>query len=212
MSFPQGDLYNFSLPILCGPTEYGDSQCSSWIHVSRRLRIQRQVGHPQPVYELRSACRSRVGCFRRWKDGGAHIGAGIAHDFIRQDLHLNTSSVSPFRLTVIRNAVSMDDPWAGYAGGNPFPYNYNRSNPNFSPFGSYLPVPEDMKTHVLFVEPWDSASGNARSVFVGNLCGITHHSHLEWYRIESRAVSRIGPVHALDRQRPRLLPCLFHGG
>jgi hypothetical protein len=73
-------------------------------------------------------------------------GAGIAHDFIRQDLHQNTSTVSPFRLTVVNTSVSLDDPWRTYPGGNPFPYNYDKNNPLFPPYGSYLPIPTDMKT------------------------------------------------------------------
>ncbi|PYS46768.1 MAG: hypothetical protein DMG13_29330 [Acidobacteria bacterium] len=73
-------------------------------------------------------------------------GAGIAHDFIRQDLHENTSSVSPFRLTVVNLGISLDNPWANYPGGNPFPYNFNKSNPVYAPYGAYLPVPPDMKT------------------------------------------------------------------
>jgi hypothetical protein len=74
------------------------------------------------------------------------VGGGIAHDFIRQDLHQNTSTVSPFRLTVVNTSVSLDDPWRNYPGGNPFPFNYDKNNPVFTPYGTYLPVPEDMKT------------------------------------------------------------------
>src|SRR5439155_12711457 len=68
------------------------------------------------------------------------VGAGIAHDFIRQDLHQNTSTVSPFRLTVVNTSVSLDDPWRNYPGGNPFPLNYDRNNPIFKPFGTYHPI------------------------------------------------------------------------
>jgi Carboxypeptidase regulatory-like domain len=74
------------------------------------------------------------------------VGAGIAHDFIRQDLHQNTSTVSPFRLTVVNTSVSLDDPWRNYPGGNPFPFNYDKNNPIFTPYGTYLPIPTDMKT------------------------------------------------------------------
>ena len=54
--------------------------------------------------------------------------AGIARDFIKMDLHQNTSSVSPFRLTVQQANVSLDNPWAGY-GFNPFPYTYDPEQP-----------------------------------------------------------------------------------
>ena len=76
------------------------------------------------------------------------MGAGIAHDFMAQDMNLNTSSVSPFRLTVINTGINLDNPWATYPGGNPFPYNYNKADPLFAPYGSYLPVPDNMKTHI----------------------------------------------------------------
>src|SRR5206468_11170794 len=33
-----------------------------------------------------------------------------------------------------------------YPGGNPFPYNYDKNNPVFIPYGTYLPIPPDMKT------------------------------------------------------------------
>ena len=54
--------------------------------------------------------------------------------------------MSPFRLTVALPAgVSLDDPWASYPGGNPFPYLYDPANPGFPPFGSFLPFPPDLK-------------------------------------------------------------------
>jgi hypothetical protein len=74
------------------------------------------------------------------------IGAGIARDYIRQDVHKNTSSVSPFRLSILRNGVNLDDPWATYPGGNPFPYSFDRNNPVYAPYGAYTPVPADMST------------------------------------------------------------------
>src|SRR5207244_12794793 len=69
------------------------------------------------------------------------VGAGMAHDFIRQDLHQNTSTVSPFRLTVVNTSVSLDDPWRNYRGGNPFPFNSDRNIPILTPYGNYLPLP-----------------------------------------------------------------------
>jgi hypothetical protein len=51
----------------------------------------------------------------------------IAHDFIEQNLNLNTESALPFRLTAIQTGViSLDNP---YPQGDPFPYNYNPRNP-----------------------------------------------------------------------------------
>jgi len=75
-------------------------------------------------------------------------GVGIANDFIRQDLHQNTSSVAPFRLTVITPPTSLDNPWA-VLGGNPFPYTYNPKSPTFPTSPSYqgfFPIPADLRT------------------------------------------------------------------
>jgi hypothetical protein len=73
-------------------------------------------------------------------------GTGIAHDYIQQQLHLNTSSVSPYRLTVnLPSGTSLDDPWATYPGGNPFPYSYDPNNPQFPANSSFLPLPPDLK-------------------------------------------------------------------
>src|SRR4029079_9339519 len=112
MSFPQGDLYNFSLTkfyagqkstvIANGPPGFsypGDAGFSG------KSGIKSRYGNIDP----------RVGL--AWDPSGDgktafRVGAGIAHDFIRQDLHLNTSTVSPFRLIVVNTGVNLDNPWA----------------------------------------------------------------------------------------------------
>jgi len=74
------------------------------------------------------------------------LGGGIAHDFIRMDLHENTSSVAPFRLTVTPSVVSLDNP---FPAGNPFPYNFDASHPTFPAdplFQGFFPIPADLKT------------------------------------------------------------------
>ena len=78
-------------------------------------------------------------------------GVGMAYDFIRQDLHQNSSSVAPFRLTVVNSigAGTLDNPYQNVPGGNPFPYNYNPKNPVFPTFPSYqafYPIPTDLKS------------------------------------------------------------------
>jgi hypothetical protein len=74
------------------------------------------------------------------------LGGGIALDFIRMDLHENTSSVAPFRLTVTPAVVSLDNP---FPAGSPFPYNYDAANPSFPSepsFQGFFPIPPDLKT------------------------------------------------------------------
>ncbi len=78
-------------------------------------------------------------------------GFGMGHDYINQQIHLNTSSVSPFRLTVqLPSGSSLDNPWANYPGGNPFPYTYNAANPVFPAYAAYLPLPADLKPTVQY--------------------------------------------------------------
>jgi len=83
-------------------------------------------------------------------------GAGIGHDYISQQLHLNTSSVSPFRLTVnLPPGASLDNPWTTYPGGNPFPYHYDPNNPAFPVYSSFLPLPSDLKPTTQY--SWDAS-------------------------------------------------------
>src|SRR3989441_4883112 len=193
MSFPQGDLYNFSL------TRFYANQRSTVIPTAPPGFTY--PGDPgfngksgiQPNYKNLDP---RVA--RAWDPAGdgktaIRIGGGIAHDFIEQDLHLNTSSVLPFRLTVVqiggfdvaRNAptLSLDNPWANYPGGNPFPYNFNKNNPLFTPYGSYLPVPPDMKTQGQY--SWNFAIQRqvTPSLFVSGTYVGTHIIHI-WNAIE----------------------------
>jgi hypothetical protein len=81
-------------------------------------------------------------------------GVGMGHDYIHQQVHLNTSSVSPFRLTVnLPPGASLDNPWTGYPGGNPFPYRYDPNNPQFPVYSSFLPLPSDLKPTTQY--SWD---------------------------------------------------------
>ena len=75
------------------------------------------------------------------------VGGGIAQDFIRMDLHENTSSVAPFRLTVVTpSVVGLDNP---FPAGSPFPYNFNPADPTFPSdplFQGFFPIPPNLKT------------------------------------------------------------------
>jgi hypothetical protein len=74
------------------------------------------------------------------------LGGGIAHDFIRMDLHQNTSSSAPFRLTVQTVGSTMDNP---YPTGNPFPYNFDPDHPlwpSSTDNQGFYPIPPNLKT------------------------------------------------------------------
>src|SRR5579871_6472273 len=69
------------------------------------------------------------------------------------DIHENTSSVAPFRITVVQGfsgpgSLPLDNPYANYQGGNPYPFNYNPQNPTFPnlPYQGFLPIDPNLKT------------------------------------------------------------------
>ncbi len=70
---------------------------------------------------------------------------GRSYDFVNAQFHLNTSIAPPWGFDVRRPRVSLDDPWAGYPGGNPFPIQFDANAP-FPAFGQFLALNPDMKT------------------------------------------------------------------
>ena len=118
-------------------------------------------------------------------------GAGIAYDFLREDINENTSSVLPFRASVIESfPVSLDNPYATYPGGNPFPYNYNPKNPVFPnlSYQSFLPIPANVQTPVQY--SWnfrDSAADHEERLLVGHLRRFGNRASMDGGGPESAA-------------------------
>jgi hypothetical protein len=73
---------------------------------------------------------------------------GMAYDFVNEQLHHNTVGASPFGGQLIIPSASLDNPYTGF--GTPFPYVSNPRNARFQPFGSFQPVPPELKTPVIY--------------------------------------------------------------
>ena len=173
MAFKHGDTYNFSLSNFYndvrstvvpsappGLLYVGDKG------VNDKSGMNNQLGHVEP----------RLGI--AWDPTGSgktaiRLGAGIAYDFIRMDIHENTSSVAPFRITVIQSfagpgSLPLDNPYANYPGGNPYPYNYNAKAPFFPPlpYQGFLPIDPNLKTSAQYTWNFGIQRQVTRSLFV----------------------------------------------
>ncbi|MGA2882408.1 MAG: carboxypeptidase regulatory-like domain-containing protein [Bryobacteraceae bacterium] len=153
MQFKQSDSYTFNLSDFYNdvhskviPTAPPGFLYSGDPGFNGRAGMDNAWGHFEPRAGL---------AWDPFGDGKTAIraGAGIAYDFLRQDINENTSSVLPFRTSVVESfPVSLDNPYATVPGGNPFPYNYNPKTPVFPdlPYQSFLPIPANIQTPVQY--------------------------------------------------------------
>jgi hypothetical protein len=73
-------------------------------------------------------------------------GAGLAYDFINEQMYLNSDLAAPFYAqTYVLGSIPVADPWSALPTGNPFPY-VSAPPGNFPAFSSYLPLIPTLKS------------------------------------------------------------------
>jgi hypothetical protein len=82
------------------------------------------------------------------------VGYGIANDVIELQALLNSNNVSPWAADIIHRTGTLDNPWAGLPGGNPFPFDW-RTNAFFAPGSVFIPFGEDLD--MTYVQSWNLA-------------------------------------------------------
>jgi peroxiredoxin len=81
---------------------------------------------------------------------------GIAYDLSPLSALINSNNVSPWALDVIHRNGTLDNPWQGFAGGNPFPFDW-RTNPKFSDGSVFLAFAPDGKIDTTYTQSWNLA-------------------------------------------------------
>ena len=85
-------------------------------------------------------------------DTSIRFGYGVANDVIELQALLNSNNVSPWAADIINRTGTLDNPWAGQAGGNPFPFEW-RTNPLFAANSVFIPFGDDLD--MTSVQSWN---------------------------------------------------------
>jgi hypothetical protein len=78
---------------------------------------------------------------------------GIAHDAVALEGLLNSNNVSPWAGDTIHRTGTLDNPWLGLEGGNPFPFDWQLT-PKFLPGSVFIPFDEALDTPL--VQSWNA--------------------------------------------------------
>ena len=77
---------------------------------------------------------------------------GMAYDVIELQALLNSNNVSPWAADIINRTGTLDNPWQGQAGGNPFPFDW-RTTPLFAANSVFIPFGADLD--MTYVQTWN---------------------------------------------------------
>lgn len=127
-------------------------------------------------------------------------GYGIANDMIELQALLNSNNVSPWAADIIHRTGTLDQPWAGLAGGNPFPFDW-RTSAFYAPGSVFIPFGADLD--MTRVQSWN--------------VGIQQQVMSRWLASATYLGSRTGRLWNTTAVNPALLlsqqshPALFTG-
>jgi hypothetical protein len=72
-------------------------------------------------------------------------GYGISYELVQLNVTRVSNGTSPWSADLLHRFGTLEEPWAGMAGGNPFPFDW-RETPLFLPASVVLPFDEDLNT------------------------------------------------------------------
>jgi hypothetical protein len=79
-------------------------------------------------------------------------GYSVAYDVVNLILVLNSAGVSPWAGDSLYRNGTLDSPWQGLAGGNPFPFDW-RTTPRFVDSSVFLPFSKDLQS--AYAQSWN---------------------------------------------------------
>jgi len=131
----------------------------------------------------------KSGMYRKWANFAPRIGMAwdvngdgktsvrasysYSYNYVSAQWHEDPIASPPWANITSVTSVSLDDPWAGFPGGNPFPV-IQGANARFTSFGNFQSVPYDIQTPTasawnLSVQRQVASSWLASASYIGNL-------------------------------------------